>query len=200
MATKKSYDDGGSGLKIKKDRVPELFAGLKLLTQNEVLVGVPSENSDRPPDPTNPKADGITNAELAYIHDNGAPEVNIPARPFMVPGINDAMPQNESIMRKQAQYAIDGKGAAKVNEGFERIGFNCVDKITSVIRAGVPPPLADRTVRNRLRKGDIKAQYELNRRAAGYGASTQIVKPLIDTAEMLKSLTYVVRPRSARKK
>lgn len=192
MAGKKSYDDGGSGLKITYDGVPKLFAALNSLTRSETLVGVPAENSSRPPTPGEPA--GMTNAALAYIHDNGAPEANIPARPFMVPGIKNAMPKVEGIMLKMAQYALKGS-TAQVNAGFERVGFECVNSITTLIRAGIAPPLAEMTLRKRLAKGDIKAQYELNRRAAGYGATTQLVKPLIDTAEMLKSITYVVRAR-----
>lgn len=194
MAGKKTYDDGGSGLKVTYDGVPKLFAALNSLTRSQTLVGVPAENTDRPPNPDDPKSAGITNAALAYIHDNGAPEANIPARPFMIPGIMQAMPKVEGIMLKMAQYALKGS-TAQVEAGYQRVGFECVNAITSIIRAGIAPPLAEMTLRKRLAKGDIKAQYELNRRAAGYGATTQLVKPLMDTNEMLKSITYVVRDR-----
>lgn len=198
MATKRMVStDGKSGLKVKVDSLPELRAALLVLARDEVLVGVPEDNTERPPEGDDEKLP-ITNAALAYIHDNGAPEQNIPARPFMIPGITNAQDKITDTLKKAAQYVLQGN-ADKVTEGFERTGIEAVDSIRAVIIAGIPPPLADVTVQARARKGRKGAQAELNRRAAGYGASLQLAKPLVDTGEMLKSIAYVIRNRNKRR-
>ncbi len=193
MANSK-YFKNGDGLKVKYDGMPALQEAVARLARDEVLVGFPEDTTMR----DDPESKDVTNAALGYIHDNGAPEANIPARPFMIPGINKAMPKVESILKRMAQHGLAGD-TAKIDEGFERIGFMGVDGITSTIREGVPPPLAELTLKKRAAKGRKGAQAELNRRAAGYGASLQLATPLMDTNEMLKSVTYVVRKRSQRK-
>lgn len=194
---KKLTNDKSNGLHVKADNLPELRALIKRLARDEVLVGVPETKTER--DDPESKAAGITNAALAYIHDNGAPEQNIPARPFMIPGMQDAQAKTADLLAKTARYALGGR-IEKIDEGFTRVGFAVVDAIQKRIVAGIPPPLADLTVKRRAAKGRKGAQAELNRRAAGLGASLQLAKPLVDTGEMLKSITFVVRPRAARSK
>lgn len=194
MANSKWFKDG-SGLKVKYDGFEALEKSIARLARDEVLVGFPEDTTQR----DDPDSKDVTNAALGYIHDNGAPEANIPARPFMIPGITRVMPKVEATLHKMAQYGLAGD-VAKIDEGFERIGFLGVDGITSTIREGVPPPLAELTLKKRAAKGRKGAQAELNRRAAGYGPSLQLATPLMDTNEMLKSVTYVVRNRSQRGK
>ena len=79
------------------------------------------------------------------------------------------------------------------------MGLLGVASIRAVIDAGVGPPLSDYTVRRRAEKGRKGAQQELNRRAAGYGPTLILAKPLQDTNEMFKSINYVVRPRARRR-
>lgn len=59
----------------------------------EVLIGIPMSTTERP--------DGeITNAELGYIHEYGAPEANIPARPFLIPGVESVKGKALELMKK----------------------------------------------------------------------------------------------------
>lgn len=197
MARRMKSIDGKSGLTVRIDTLPDLRAAIKLLVRDEVLVGFPEETTERPPEEG--EKSNITNASLGYIHDNGAPEVNIPARPFMLPGMEAVQGKSTELLAKQAQYVLQGN-VAKVGEGYERLGLLVVASIQNTITAGIGPALADSTVRRRAKKGRKGAQAELNRRAAGYGASLQLAKPLVDTAEMLKSVTYVVRNRNKRRK
>ena len=69
-----------SGVFKVVDNLRKLTQGIEVLTTMQVMVGVPDDKSGR-------REGEINNAELAYIHDKGAPEANIPARPFMEPGI-----------------------------------------------------------------------------------------------------------------
>ncbi len=197
MVRKPLSNDRANGIALKIDNVPALIKSLERLATLDVLVGVPEENADREDD--GEKKEGITNASLAYIHDNGAPEVNIPARPFMVPGMNDAKPEITPVLVKMAQYAIAGNHL-KVDEGFERVGMVCVKHIQKRITDGIPPPLSERTLQARARKGRKGAQKELDQRGQGLPPGMALAKPLIDTGEMLKSITYVTRERGRKKK
>ena len=183
-----------NGLHITIDNMPELQAALKALARDEVLVGIPEDKTERPPDGEG-KPDPATNAALAYIHDNGAPEANIPARPFMIPGIEKVQDKNVAVLVAMAQYALQGAPATKIREGFERIGLQTQLSIQRTIQDGIPPPLADRTLKARAKKGRKGAKEELERRGQGYAAGIDLARPLIDTGEMLKKISYVVRRR-----
>ena len=85
-------------IKIKQDKVDAILRSLQGMERKRVMIGVPSDASDRR-DPTQP----ITNAEIAYIQDNGSPANNIPARPFMRPGMEAAAPRAAVQMKKGLQ-------------------------------------------------------------------------------------------------
>ena len=55
---------------------------LKWTKNNYVLVGIPQKSTDRPK--SNQKV-GVTNAELLFIHTNGSPINNVPARHVIEP-------------------------------------------------------------------------------------------------------------------
>lgn len=188
--------DGKSGLTVRTDSLQGLRDALAVLVRDEVLVGVPEETTERPPGVDKFE---VTNASLAYIHDNGAPEAKIPARPFMIPGIESVRDKVTKRLARAAQLVLSGD-VKKVEDSYQAVGLEAQLAIQMRIRSGVPPPLADSTVRARARKGRKGAQAELNRRAAGYGPSLQLATPLMDTNEMLKSITYVVRNRNRRRK
>ena len=181
-------------LSVRVDTLAGLRKSLEGLTRQEVLVGVPESTTTR-------KEDAgvlpITNAVLAYIHDNGAPEANIPARPFMIPGMNDAKPPVTEALFRVAKKTLFGASPLDINKGLHRAGLEASTSIKRKIREGIPPPLADSTLRDRLRraKGRKAEKLELELRAAGWTPSVDFVKPLIDTAGMLNSVTYVIRPR-----
>lgn len=194
---KKIIPAGKSGLFNSIDNLPELRKTLKRLVRDEVLVGVPEEKTERD-DPVS-QAHDITNAALAYIHDNGAPEAKIPARPFMLPGMARSKDEVTATLTKTAQYALVGD-MGKIEQGYERVGLIVVDNIQATIQEGIPPPLAKRTLQARAAKGRKGAQLELDRREQGINPGVDLAKPLIDTAEMLKSISYVIRRRSERDK
>lgn len=186
-------------LTVTKDRVEALLAAVKALALNEVLVGFPDETADRKADPDEPG--DITNASLGYIHDNGAPEQNIPARPFMIPGIVAARTSITSkLMQIAKAVATKGATATAVDQGLHQVGIIASGSIKKTINAGIPPPLADSTVRARARKGSKGAMWEMAWRNAGAPPGVDgLAKPLVDTAQMRNAVTYVVRNRKKRK-
>lgn len=184
----------GCGVKMHMDALPALREALSMLTRREVLVGFPEDTTQRDEDSA---GQSITNASLAYIHDNGAPEQNIPARPFMVPGIMAARPRVEAKMRQIAKAVVALKPGV-VEQGLTQIGLIAQAAIRAQINAGVPPPLSEATLRDRARRGRKGAKQELANRAQGLPASTALAKPLVDTAQMRNAVNYVIREKRAR--
>ena len=189
-----------ANLKMSRDGLADLMASLTTLANSEVLVGFPEETTERGDAEEIEESKGpITNAALGYIHDNGSPEVNIPARPFMIPGIENA---KEAVTDKLGQMAravvTKGAGADRVAQGFEQVGSIAELAIKNKINEGIPPPLSEYTLQERARKGRKGAKEELALRAKGEEPGTQLAKPLVDTAQMRNSVKYVVRARRAR--
>lgn len=198
-----------SGLFLVKDNLPKLLAAIEAITNSEILVGVPASDADRlyesdkrRPGSVTRKSKTMSNAALAYWHDNGAPEANIPARPFMHPGINDAKPKVVKHLAKVAISLLDGSktnAAAAMNAA----GISAVSAIRRRINEGPPPPLAESTIRARARAGSRGAREHLafmdwpaSMRKAARDAGMGIAKPLVVTGQLRNSITYIVRQNS----
>lgn len=206
MATKRTPGRNEAGAHLVVDNLQALQEAIGLLARTEVLVGVPEEKTERDDGET------LTNAAIAYIQDNGAPEVNIPARPFMIPGINSVKPQlvKELIgtARRAAKASQPKKGqrppskadvAKVIEQGLHRVGLTASTGIKNKISEGIPPPLSERTLKARAARGRKGASDELQRRARGEAPSIELAKPLEDTGEMRNSVTYAIRDKAARK-
>lgn len=184
-----------TGVSLVRDRVPAFREGVRTLTTQDVLVGVPGDTTHK-----GRKAGEPTNAALAFIHDRGAPEMNIPARPFMAPGIAEARPQITAQLRAAGVAALDGNSQA-VTARLHAAGLAAVAGIRAVIRAGIAPPLAASTVRGRIARRQ-SSTWRTQRRAevaanvaAGNAPGQGIFTPLIDTGALLSSITHVLRRR-----
>jgi hypothetical protein len=158
--------------KVEKivDNADKLENSIKRLTGKDVLVGIPEDETQRK------EADGITNAMLAYIHDTGSPSQNIPARPFMDPGIKDAKTRIVARLKKMGEDTLDGNTSA-VDKGLDAIGLIAVSAIRAKITSGPFAPLSPSTIRARLRRGFTGE------------------KPLIVTAQLRNAINYVVRKK-----
>lgn len=163
-----------SGLKITKDRVPEIMAALKSLVKDRVLVGIPSEKAFRTPDADDPHPD-INNAEIGYLSEFGAPEINLPARPHLVPGIKSAMPKIEKVYRDAAIKVMDGDTQA-VGRAETQVGFIATSAVKTLITDVLSPPLSERTLEERRRRGRTGET------------------PLLDTGQYRNNIDFVVRP------
>jgi hypothetical protein len=67
--------------------------------------------------------------------------------------------------------------------------------VRTKITDGPFAPLADSTLRARARRGRKGAVAELKSRAQGNAPNNANAKPLIDTGQLRKSITYVVRKK-----
>jgi hypothetical protein len=144
---------------------------LKRLEKRVVLVGIPAGQ--------NPREGKIGNAALYYLMETGSPAQNIPPRPTLVPGVRSVRKEVGSKMRAAMRRAM--KTGADVetvlDAGLKAAGLTAVSAVQQRIRANTPPPLAESTLRKRKKRGVTRTNT------------------LIDTGEMMKSVTYVIRDK-----
>ena len=151
----KSKDNSGALAKLMKD-----------LSEKQVYVGIPEEKAPR-------KKGEISNAQLMFIHTNGSPLRNIPARPVIESAI-EATGNKEPIVNElaqAAQAALDLK-PGEANQHLKlagMLGQNAARAWFTDPRNGWPPD-APETVK---RKGSER--------------------PLIDTGQMRKAIIYVIK-------
>jgi hypothetical protein len=173
---------------VVTDHVDEVLKSIRQLTRAKVYVGIPAAN--------NPRKDGVTlNALLGYVHEHGSPERNIPARPFLVPGVKSVEDKTTAGLRRAAENALEGQLEQMLKQ-LGAVGFMATNAVKRMITAGLSPPLAERTVRARLRKTQAGRRRLRKLEQGGvdlyqWGATN--LKPLIDTAQLRNSITYVIR-------
>lgn len=160
--------------------IDDIARAIRDLTGKRVLVGIPAEKDQRPGDP-------IGNAALGYIHNYGSPARNIPARPFLEPGIEAAIPDITPQLEAAARAALDGDSAS-VDQHLGRAGQLAVNSVQATIAAGIPPPLQPATVARRR----IRTPGSSYRRRAMTPAD---VIPLVDTGALLRSISWVIRKK-----
>ncbi len=196
----KNFKDG-NGVKISKPRgsdMDKMLTALSTLADVEVLVGFPEDTSGRSGEEG--ASVGITNAALGYIHDNGAPEQNIPPRPFMGPGIDEAKDAIETKLEQVLKAVVQkGADASTVEAGMHQVGLIAKLAIQNKINEGIGPPLSDATLQRRAAKGRKGAALELSLRRKKLAApSTVLAKPLVDTGQMRNAVNYAIRSRKKR--
>lgn len=154
---KSAYRARGDGLK-------RLQASAKQLAgKPRVKVGVLG-GGDHGPD--------LTNAELATIHEFGAPRAGVPERSFLRSTADLKRREWLALLVKVLQAAVDGKTTVQV--ALELVGQKAVADVVARIRngAGIPPPLKPATI-----------------------AAKGSTRPLVDTGRLVQSIGYeVVRP------
>lgn len=156
-------------VEVTKDDVAKVLANIQAMAGKELLVGIPAEKSPR-------KGDPITNASLGYIHENGSPARNIPARPFLVPGVKKATPKAVSAMKTMAGDALLDRTAT--DKALNAAGLIC--------QAQVKRQIVSQEGFTALKAGTLAAR----RRSGAKGT-----KALIRTGQLLNSITYVVREK-----
>jgi phage gpG-like protein len=159
-------------LKVTADRVKDVLASIKALTKHQVLVGIPADAAERQPDADDPRPPN--NAEIGFIQEFGSPEANIPARPFLVPGVRGNLEKIEKRYRTAAQKALDGDKEA-VEKAHMAIGLETASAVQKKITDGPFVPLSPVTIANRKARGRTG------------------INPLLDTGQLRRSITYVIR-------
>lgn len=167
-----------TGLVMKLDNLAKVFAAVKELTEHDVLVGFPDNGSSR--EDENGVPSQITNAMIAFIQEHGSPARNIPARPFMVPGVMSVKGRCESMLQQAALAALEGD-RPKYLRILNQIGMIGVNAVQAAITRGEGwPPLAESTLAARRRRG-VKRTH-----------------PLLDTGQLRQHVQFVVRRKQRR--
>ena len=96
------------GLHTIANNLPQVAKSIRELSRQRVMVGVPSTTANVG------HSGAINNAYLAYLHEHGAPEAHLPARPFLVPGIKRVRPQIELYLRAAGKAALSGKSERSI--------------------------------------------------------------------------------------
>lgn len=177
-------------LQVPIDRVGDVLRGLRALEEQHVYVGVPQEAAERDSDDDG-KAP-INNAALAYIHEHGAPEANIPPRPFLVPGTNLVKDYVAAQYKHMAVDAMEGRPDTVVRR-LTSMGLKAVSAVRNYMTEAPFTPLKEGTLKSRARRGRKGAALELEMRAKGVAPDNSNARPLIDTAQLKNAITYVIR-------
>ena len=140
---------------------------LESLAGRKVMIGIPASEGQRDGEP-------INNATLGYIHEYGSPSQNIPARPFLIPGVKDAMPKARAKLGDAIKDILRGK-QEDAQKALHAAGLIASSRVKEKLVEGPFAPLSASTIRARERRGVTRT------------------KPLIDTGDMQRHVTYVVR-------
>lgn len=189
-----------SGVTIRADNAQAILDALKSLTKKDVLVGIPSEDSERDDVP-------FGNAGIGYVNEYGSPAQNIPPRPHLIPGVKSVEEQTVPQLKAAAQAALDGN-AVGAERALNQAGTLAANGVRRYMTITGFTPLADSTVEARARRGRKGAKAELARRSAdgklnainpdsGQLISNENVRPLIDTGQYRRAITHVVRDKDA---
>lgn len=177
-------------LQVLVDMTEAFKKSLSRMTAKQILAGFPREEDQREDAEGNPEP--ITNAALGYIHNTGMPEQNIPARPFMVEGIESKREPITNGLREAAIAALDGE-SDRVDAALNAVGLIAKNGIQSKINDGPFEPLSESTLKARARRGRKGAQEELDRREAGEDPGVESARPLVDTGQLRNAVNYAIR-------
>ena len=149
---------------------------LDFMKDNEVYVGIQQKESKR-------EDEQITNAELLFIHTNGSPINNIPPRPVIEPAIKHDSERLSAMMKKAAQLVSAGKIDDAIIQ-LKKTGMRGqnVSRNWFVNPENNWPPNSPSVIAEKRREGSTNP------------------RPLIDTGELRKSITYFVKTKRGRSK
>lgn len=179
-----------SGFKFEIDEKSTAWEALRRtlenLQSNEgafVKVGVVGEKAGADHVEEGEPPQGMTNGELARIHEFGVPG-KIPARPFILGTFALNRARYLSLLKTKI---LPGIYLAKITaaQGLKLMG----ELISSDIRnrmvdgAGIPPPLAASTITDKIRRGTWNKKGKARKAAP---------RPLIDTGRLRNSVSYAV--------
>lgn len=135
--------------------------------QKQFLELVKKEVAVGIPQEKNSKRGKITNAELLFVHEHGSPVKNIPPRPVLKPAIENNIDKIKFLYEEEFNNLIN----IKSNPNFlNELGLFSQNVIRERFTNNDWSPLMEKTIK---KKGSTN--------------------PLIDTGELRKSITYVVR-------
>jgi hypothetical protein len=173
------------------DNWAKVSESINTLAATSVLVGIPGDKAIR-------EKGALTNAALGYIQEKGAPEISLPARPFLEPGVASVNQSSTIPGLKAAGVAALAGDQATVIKQYTIIGQRAADAVRTAIRNRIPPPLKPGTLLGRLRRKDkyqkaAKGSARRGKLRAAALAGSEGDIPLLDTGALMRSVTFVIR-------
>jgi hypothetical protein len=157
-------------VQVPVDKLSQVLASMSELVKKDVLVGIPDSAPERKEDTP------LSNAQIGYIQEFGSPAANIPARPFLIPGVENVQPEVLEEFRAGAKGALNGD-TGQVERSMARAGLKAQNAVRAKIQDGPFAPLAPKTLAARRKRGRSGE------------------KPLLDTGQLRNSVTYVIRKK-----
>jgi hypothetical protein len=145
----------------------KIIDAVAFLKKHEVCIGIPESTAKR----NDNKGTPVNNAELLFIHTNGSPVNGIPPRPVLEPAIKKNQERVSNNLQKAVDAAVEGR-QKDIMSALEMAGMDG-QNIARAFFTDSDNGFAPNDPSTIKRKGSDK--------------------PLIDTGEMRKSITYVVR-------
>jgi hypothetical protein len=185
-----------SGATITADNFGKIIRAINNLTKKDVLVGIPDSAPERTDTP-------ITNAQIGYVMETGSPAHNVPARPFLIPGIADVQSKCADQLGDAADEALDGNQAGAERQ-LTAAGVIAESSVKKKIGSNIPPALSPETIRNRHKsrktqsmRSDEKAYLKsVDSGTDPAQAQTESgIISLINTGALRNSITHVVRDK-----
>ncbi|SAL25781.1 hypothetical protein [Caballeronia telluris] len=156
-------------VKITRDKLQEVLRSMNALVKKDVLVGIPDSAPERRDTP-------VTNAQIGYILDRGSPAKNIPARPWLVPGVEEVQSECAERLKKGATAALSGNQQG-VDSALTAAGLTAEMGVKAKINSNIQPKLADSTLAARRARGVTRENT------------------LVDTGSLRNSVTHVIREK-----
>lgn len=178
------------------DNFKAIIDAINSLTKKDVLVGIPDSAPERGDGP-------MTSAQIGYVMETGSPAHNVPARPFLVPGVSDVQSECADRLGRAADAALDGNQAA-AERSMNAAGQIAESSVKKKIGSNIPPALSPETIRNRKRSRQTKSMRPEERQylksvADGTDpaqAQTEAgIIPLVNTGQLRNSITHVIREK-----
>lgn len=154
----------------------DVESALVALSKKSLLVGILAGERK----PVEGEKREITNSELGFIFEFGAPEIKIPARPILFPTLEENRELIQDYLKLAATHAIQGFKVS-MNATLNALGMTLVIAIKKRILDFIPPPLSKKTLRKWITK---------TKRRSDYGET-----PLKVTMQFVNSFSYVVEDR-----
>lgn len=154
-------------VKITVDKVTDIINAISKLAGKDVLVGIPDSDPDRKDGP-------ISNAQIGYIQETGSPANNLPARPFLVPGVAEVQAKCADRLQKGATNALSGN-LSSAEASLTAAGLIAESSVKRKINSNIQPELAESTLEARRDRGVTRTNT------------------LVDTGQLRNSITHVVR-------
>jgi len=157
-------------VKISTDKMASIIKAISVLGAKDVLIGVPDSTTDRK------SGDPASNALIGFVQEFGSPALNIPARPFLIPGVKSIQDKAADTLKVGATQALAGNLPAAERQ-LHKAGLLGQNAARAKINSNIQPKLSDRTLAERAARGVTRTNT------------------LIDTGQLRNSLTYVIRKK-----